>query len=475
MLKNFKDNLRDLRLGIFEKILLFLPFFIWFSYQPNFNFGKISGANIEFSLLQIYLVFLVLSGLSLIFKNWQKLIKDKGAILAGLFILWNILSIFWSENTSRAILTSAVLLLLYIIFLEIISLKKLKKLARILAKLYVISAVFMSFFAIFQVIYGAWTDEFLCRGCSSLGFGFVRPSGFTIEPQFFGSLLITPILILFHEIFTSKLTKIRFFMLFVMLTALYLTLSRGAIFALVLAVLFYAFTFFKNKKKVKFNLLFSVLIIGISFFSGLIIHGIFTQLNPRVSDTFYDSISKSVNQMSMGIIKFPAKKIDNSGENPAEKTEESAPKAAFDGYVPESTNERTSMANLALETWRKDLPTVFFGVGVGGSGRAIYQYTAKTPTEAEIVQNEYLEILLELGIIGFVLFLVIIVSFFVHTRSNKLAWAIFIGFLIQWNFFSGMPNSLHLYLILAILFGIIDKAYEKKPRLNRRVRSTKSS
>ena len=49
-MKNFK------KLSLAEKILFFAPFMVWFSYYPNFNFGKAAGANLEFSIALIYAV-----------------------------------------------------------------------------------------------------------------------------------------------------------------------------------------------------------------------------------------------------------------------------------------------------------------------------------------------------------------------------------------------------------------------------------
>ena len=37
--------------------------------------------------------------------------------------------------------------------------------------------------------------------------------------------------------------------------------------------------------------------------------------------------------------------------------------------------ERTSMLNLALQTWRRDWTTALFGTGTGSTGRAIQQHT----------------------------------------------------------------------------------------------------
>ena len=176
--------------------------------------------------------------------------------------------------------------------------------------------------------------------------------------------------------------------------------------------------------------------------------------------------------MTLGTIKLPnideeSASIDETEENVKESTSSTEPqKAMFDGYVERSTEERTNMSSLAIRTWQKDLPTVLFGVGPGGSGRAIYNYTNETGWEFEIVQNQYIETLLENGLVGAILFGLILGGFFVKTRSNKIAWAILIAFMVQWNFFSGLPNALHIYLILAIAFGIIVRAYEKRPSIN---------
>ena len=113
------------------------------------------------------------------------------------------------------------------------------------------------------------------------------------------------------------------------------------------------------------------------------------------------------------------------------------------------------MLNLALQTWSKDWTTMLFGTGIGSSGRAIQQYTHKLATEAEITQNQYIEILLENGLIGAVLCLMAMVVYLYDTRRDKLAWAILIAFALQWNFFSGLPNALHIYLVLAVIFAAV--------------------
>ena len=469
MIRSINKKLKNLinNTDISEKVLLFAPIVVWFSYQPNFHIGRNDGMNMEFSLVMIYIIVLGLAALPKIYKNQSSLLKNKAVWLTLAFVLWNLLSILWAPNKPRAILTSGVLGVLFLDFLAILSLD-LKKLYPYLLKFYIASASAMSIFAITQVVYGAWYDYGLCNGCLAQGFGFVRPSGFAIEPQFMGSLLIVPIILLLDRFIAKESTRLDFFNLFIMLVAMYLTLSRGAIFSLIIALIVLVLLRSKNlKQAASFGILFLMNILISSFLAGMVVHGVFTQLNPRVSDGFYDSISKSVNQMTLGRISLP--EIE---EEPAqnlvepEQIDMSTEKAVFDGYVEKSTDERTSLSGLAIKTWQKDWQTVFFGVGVGGSGKVIFDYTGQTASIYEIVQNQYLETLLENGLVGAILFGLILGGFFVKTRSNKIAWAILIAFMVQWNFFSGLPNALHIYLILAIAFGIIVRAYEKRPSIN---------
>ena len=464
MLRQFAD------LCLFDKLLLLAPLVVWFSYQPNIYLGHSSAMNIELSLVLIYVAVLAVFALPLIYSNYQKLLRCNLVRIVGLFILWSFMSIIWSSNLSRAILTAGVGTALFVVLLGVLS-TDLKKLTPILKSTYIMSAAFMSVLAIIQVAYGAWFDWGLCRGCLAAGFGFVRPSVFAIEPQFFGSLLLAPILILSAKFLRKTVTKTDVILLCIMITAMYLTLSRGAIFSLVIAIACLMFLY-RNSLIKKSRLVFLPLVVLAGFGSGMVWHGIFTEINPRVSDGFYDSVSKSVNQLTLGKVNLPKLTASSASQAASPSTasvETNHPKAHFSGYVETSTNERTSMLNLALQTWSKDWTTMLFGTGIGSSGRAIQQHTHKLATEAEITQNQYVEVLLENGLIGAVLCLMAVVVYLYDTRRDKLAWAILIAFALQWNFFSGLPNVLHIYLVLAVIFAAI------KPRSDVFKRPAKTS
>ena len=171
--------------SVTEKLVLLAPVALWFSYFPTISFGRQSGTNLELSITVIYAVILALVGLPQIWSRRQLLWRQKAVWLLAMFVGWNLLSVIWSVNPLRSILVSGLWSVLFLDFLVIYSLPSLKKMVGPLMSVTVMTAVAMSLLAIVQVVYGAWFDWGLCNGCVARGFGFVRPSGFTIEPQFF--------------------------------------------------------------------------------------------------------------------------------------------------------------------------------------------------------------------------------------------------------------------------------------------------
>ena len=442
-----KNKFKDLNL--FEKMLILSPVALFFSYLPNFFITKISGTNIELSIAIIYVFVMACVGFIGVIKL-KKQINIKNIILPTLFVVWNFITLIWSENKLRTILTVGLWATLLVIFIAITLINKTKR--RLILErftyIFLNIAFLTAIISIVQVAYGAFWDIGLCKGCLARGFGFVRPSVFTIEPQFLGSLLLMPILILIDRIINKPNKKDTLY-LFIIALSMYLTLSRGAIFALFVAILYYyLYILYKGKIKIDKTVL-PIFIIGCSFIFGILYHALFTELNPRISDNAYESISKSINHLSLGKISLP--KIE---ENKLKITSE---KALFNGYVERSTDERTNMTNLGIETWLRDIKASLFGVGSGGSGKAIFKTTHKTGNSFEIVQNEYISILLELGIIGFIIWITNIISVIKNFRFNGLYLSILVAFMVQWLFFSGLPNALHIYIILIVFVGLKEK------------------
>ena len=464
-------KLENVKIGIFETVWLFAPIAIWFSFHPTMSFGQSDTLNPKLSITLIYAVILALVGLSKIWRNRCALIKDKSVWIVSIFVLWSGLSLFWTANLLRGVLTFGIVGSLFLIFLAALSgRKKLQKILPALVKVLIVMAVAMSIFAWGQMFAGVWLDQsvtLLCNGCVAEQFGFVRPNGFTIEPQFLGSLLIAPALILLWKILKQRNNWITNAVFIFISSTLIITLSRGAIFAFIISVAILLIQIFtiKNLRKISIGVGFIIM----SMIVALLLQGLTTVINLNFNETFSSAIARSLNQISMGIIKINV----NSGENESKvstdeisesseiesleaevASQQTAPN--FDGYVEESTDIRLMLSRLAIKTWAENSTTMIAGVGIGGAGVAM---NSKFPNEIgarEIVQNEFVEILLERGVVGTVIFVTIIIGLIYKARQQKVFWAIIIAFLVQWNFFSGYPSALHIFLIFIVIFITAD-------------------
>lgn len=437
------------KLSWLERLWLFAPVALWFSYQPLMRFGEDATSYYEISVTLVYVLVLALVGLPDVWRARIRLARDTAVRVAGVFVLLSLLSLLWTPNLTRGILTVGIIGLLYLILLAAIAERgRLKKLLPMLANVLITSAIVISILAFLQVIVGIWlprAEALLCAGCTADQFGFVRPNVFAIEPQFLGSLLIAPLLILLREFLRGKRSLAALIGFITIGSALFMTLSRGAIFAFAFGALI---LFGLNLRKLKYFFEPVVALVA-AFLVALLIQGATAALNPRIDVTFYGAISSSISQLSLGTIQLPAGRAAQSNND------ETAP--AFDGYVEESTDARLNLTQLALGTWRATPLRVLFGVGVGGTGAAIHAAYPDKIDAREIVQNEYVEILLEYGLVGLALFVALLGGFVWGTRHAKWTWAFLAAYAVQWWFFSGYPNALHIYLVLIVLYVVFRK------------------
>ena len=139
------------------------------------------------------------------------------------------------------------------------------------------SALFVCVWCVVQCILdvvGVSQDvTLLCDGCVYKMFGFPHPNGFAIEPQFMGNLLLAPIMVVVADFCQSSgcvrpahrhgrpalilalprsggpqiWQKLSCLLLFALATTLFLTFSRGAIYACVVELLFLFFLIFNFK------------------------------------------------------------------------------------------------------------------------------------------------------------------------------------------------------------------------------------
>lgn len=326
----------------------------------------------------------------------------------------------------------------------------------------------------------------MCAGCTYRMFGFPHPNGFAIEPQFMGNLLLAPAIMAGYMLETKAiLTKdtlkgvrsslrhlVSIALVFVLSATLFLTFSRGAIYAFVVAVIFMVAV--EGVRQKTWRVCRTFLVVAGAFVFTLNLQGIMAQVGPT-DDTYGSGVAKVLNHLSLGVVDIRSD-INEGEEDVLEEQnvpmleeveghdENEGEQAVFDGYVEESTDTRVRLSNAAVDVWRKDFGTMLFGVGIGGAGQALYA-NGLSPAPKEIIQNEYASLLLETGLIGVVLLILTIILIVRAAMKSVIAPVILtltVAYAITLLFFSGLPNALHIYLLPALFISLYGKSLYRK-------------
>ena len=513
-------------------MLLCLPFCLFFSYHPVIPIFSTSTTNFELSIPLLWLlIFAILSlpeNFRLYINSLRIVIKAKShtnkaphpsshhktdklcphflrlfTLIYPFFVTINSIG---SPNFLRAILTSGVIWCICLSLLTILqNISQYKtQIGKSFNKNLLIASILASVFCWLQSILdiaGVPREAtFLCKGCTSTVFGFPHPNGFAIEPQFMANLLLAPIFLsLFYLLErpknhfnklnsdpypASKLGHfLRFSLPLFLIATLYLTLSRGAIFSFwvsVFALFIYRIIKLIKQKSCKREILFRQplifsAVVFLPLFFTLSAQGLFTELGPT-SHTFFDGVSTSVSQLSLGRIDLTKVFHKTNENNKSHESHESnklhlsdlnTDAAAsvqktpqFTSYIEESTNIRLNLNRLALSSWRTSLRRMLAGVGLGAAGLTLYQEFPELGSPKEIIQNEYLSILYEQGICGVIMIICVAILFVLtyklhnknHEKTSIYGRILALSFALTLCFFSGLPNALHIYLLTPLLF-----------------------
>lgn len=479
-------------------LLYVAPLALFFSYYPIIPLGSSTSTNFELSLALIWLfLFSVLSlkdAILYIYNIYLTFLRQKAPkhalpLLTLLFPLYLSLSVLWSPNPLRAVLTAGILWCLYISAIEITLLAKVKTLNRsLLTKVFLYGTASICLVCWLQSLldtYGLSRETtLLCRGCTSLMFGFPHPSGFAIEPQFMGNLLLAPTLFVLY-LFTRKNPRhsaenSHLSLIFVFASTLFLTFSRGAIYSFAVAyLLFLVFSLVKQKNR---RALKTLPVIVFSFLFTLASQGVFAANSPT-SDTFLSGVEKSLSQLSLGTVNLDLDSsnalVSTSTESAVEETSKASETlilvedhaSVFSGYVAESTDIRLNFSRIALELAVSSPARFFFGTGLGSAGSVMYA-AGKTSSPKEIIQNQYFSLLLETGLLG-LLFAALVVVYVIYivkktfsAPERLLLFSVLLSFALSLNFFAGLPNALHLYLFPVILSLFLPRRSKNKRVIN---------
>ncbi len=432
-----------------------------FSYYPLLSLGTLSGMHIDISLLYVLTLVAVVISFGTIWQARHHLISSWPLRLLVLFSAYLSLTILWSPNSTRSLATAGFMWLLTGLVMAITAhFQPLRRSSRLMFAIVAVETAVMIVWAAWQIIgdtAGVSNSlTLLPEAYQSTVFGVARPTAFALEPQFFASLLLVPFCWLSYRLLIRERLGALTTLGFISITAtLVLTLSRGGLLAASISlILLLCFLYTTNKER--WLLVIGLLLAGI--FSALSIVAISAQLNTRDSISGYSAVQKSVSQLTLGGINLPSKSHPRDTEVSANKPRS----ISSSGYVASSTTSRTSMAARAIEIWRRDPQTVLFGVGIGGFGAALHAADADEPA-GRVVNNYYLEMLVETGIIGTLIFagFIICLGWHLLRKQQWLITAVIAGFLVQWNFFSGNANVIHIWCIIGLACGIL--IFPQKP------------
>ncbi|QQS26897.1 O-antigen ligase family protein [bacterium] len=426
-------------------------------------FERIPSIDVSFITLRPSLFIgglLILRGLWILIKSRKSGWLPIEIVLLGLFILWVSLIIPISINQIRAIQV-----VLYTVFAIGVGIsvfylwKNIGELSRrkVIITLY-IAAIITSVFGIYQYfgdffgLNSSWTG--LSERYSWRVFGFARIQSTGLEPLYFGSYLLLPTLLLINEVlYRKKIIRYSGVVLTLFIATLSLTLSRGAIYGLIGAlILTFVCTAIYRRKLVSGRLVRVALAIAIGFILALSCIQLFNR-TPLISD------SPAEGKKAAGAY---VQQLTNSG-------------------VEGSGDDRSRFRLKAIRLSTSDMNVLLFGIGPGQFGPYIQGPNAVGGWA--IVNNLPLEILLETGLVGLILLLTLIIllvrqSIMYLRRPNSRDTYLVAGLLtyifsqlIQAQTFSTL-YIMHIWVAIGLLMGVV---VSNKDNLNGQAKKIKNT
>lgn len=405
---------------------ILIGFFLPFERVPTLEIG---GATLKINHVLILISFIAL--LISFFIGKVKIPKDRIRFFVIYLLLFLLSSLVVSINFPRAVSVYAFMLLMGVLYLVVsVSILTKDDVKKVLTAI-LWGALISGFFGLLQFAGDAvgLPNEItlLKEGYDQSTFGFARIQAFSQEPLYFANYLFIPILIilvlnlkgLIGGVFNKTLSYILLLTLFV---DFILAVSRGAYLGagavlLVLLILM-------GKAILNFRVVIASL--AMIFFVGFGTYFALSKGESRAIDEFISHV------------------------------------AVEDREEGESVVLRLSTASLAWEIFTHH-PVL--GVGLGNFGPVIQGDPDEPPEEDgwSIVNNEYLELLAEGGLVVFVSFVALIIAVFSNLISvllrskdeflkttNFALLLAFVGILVQYTTFSTL-YIIHIWFLIALI------------------------
>lgn len=404
---------------------LILAFFFTLPFEriPTFEFAGFT-IKISYVVALILLIVFIFNNPLLLFKKFHLSVSDKILLIFWLFSFLSSLAVSPDIKRSMIILCLwAFVFLLYIFLSRVLSNKEIREKVY---KITLFSSVVVCLFGLFQFIgdsfgFGADITGLRFQYTKAI-LGFPRIQSVALEPLYFANFLLVPFFIsIVGYVQNKELFKGYFLTSILILTNIILSISRGAYIALGVSLFFFMIYLFLNRYKDNYmNKLAGLVVIIV--FSVIISFGLIYKLNGKQASSNFTDHSVVENVQSDG-----------------------------------SASDRIKTYKIALDNF-KDEPVL--GTGAGSFG--VLTRKSEDGTGYGIVNNEYIEILSENGLVGFLLFFAFLIALILEYKtwltklgSNKKLMFIglcfgFLAIFIQYNFFSTL-YIIYIWAFLALL------------------------
>jgi len=423
--------IRNPELGWFL-IVFFLPF----ERVPSY---ELAGINLKINTLLGFLTLFAWVVAMMFNSKKFKVQPNALAIPLSLLVIALLLSLTQAENLTRAL--SVLIFILFTIGLSILAVNMVNSKENLKKTLLVLfgSSFLVGLFGLYQfggdVVGLPQGLTLLKEGYTSRVFGFPRVQAFSMEPLYFANYLLIPICVgLALALNKVDLIK-RWWMiglLALLLVNFILTVSRGGYAGLIVSLLILAIFFLKKVLTWK-NILIGVVA------GAIVIYGVAFALSAGEY--------RATNQF-LGHIKLQ------------------------DITQGESIQGRLVTFKNALRAYGQ---SPLLGIGIGNYGPWSKNFPPERPkTGWDIVNNQYIELLAETGIVGLAAFgLLLIVLIFRTFVAFKYASDIFlksvlvgllaalIGVLVQYNFMSTL-YIIHIWVLVGMLVGVQNIVFKLK-------------
>ena len=392
---------------------------------------------------------------------------------------WRYLSIWFIFSTGVALLRTdspIPILLLAVYFIAILStamgifhlLRSQKITVAWFIKNWILVATTASLAAIIQFIIVAFTDSAPILPAYNLGvFSFPRAHGFALEPLFFAQWLLVPLTYLLYRLSSKdKPTPLYVVALSILLLALWLTLARSAFIAM--GVSAFVLILFYRRKFSWDNILKTILAPAVAtFVLAMVLIGLSTVRNSTSGESFTNGVGRYLDHASLGVFNrtgaenaAPAVLNEETGESTFVGVEE----VDTVGVVEASTLGRIEVLRDALRVYRDSPSLVLFGMGKGRLGEELASRNPRKYLPNQATNNQYVEVVVETGLVGVALLGMFIGSVWLHWRKEwpKHGWLIasLCALAAQFMFFSNYV-SFPFWIGVALVVGTVSQKRRK--------------